>query len=404
MRFLFYSHDGLGLGHTRRNLAVAAALTELEPQAAVLIATGVQPITYLGVPRNVGILKLPGIQKLDNEAYAGRDLPISLTDHLVVRSAVLRAAVESFRPDVLLADKHPFGVGDELVPALEVVRGSGGRTVLGLRDILDDRETVLEEWGRRNFPNRVPMYFDRVLVYGERSIFDPIDEYEFPPLLADKTFFCGYVLNRTRREWRATDALPELPFDRPTVLATAGGGKDGVQLLRCFLNAASGAGWNAIVVSGPETSERDRKALGAHAREAGAMFRSFQPGLSEWFERVDALVSMGGYNTIVEALATGTPTVCVPRVVPRFEQLLRARTFERLGLLQVLEPDRLNPLGLRREIEAALSCSRKDLKQRARAAVDFDGAHSAARHLIRLAARTNATVGRRAASIVPGVA
>src|SRR5213083_3095690 len=70
MRFLFYSHDGLGLGHTRRNLAVAAALTELEPQAAVLIATGVQPITYLGVPRNVGILKLPGIQKLDNEAYA----------------------------------------------------------------------------------------------------------------------------------------------------------------------------------------------------------------------------------------------------------------------------------------------------------------------------------------------
>ena len=35
MRFLFYSHDGLGLGHTRRHLAIAKALTQ---QAAVDIA------------------------------------------------------------------------------------------------------------------------------------------------------------------------------------------------------------------------------------------------------------------------------------------------------------------------------------------------------------------------------
>ena len=33
-RFLFYSHDGLGLGHTRRNLAIAAALTEISRMSA----------------------------------------------------------------------------------------------------------------------------------------------------------------------------------------------------------------------------------------------------------------------------------------------------------------------------------------------------------------------------------
>jgi hypothetical protein len=41
MRFLFYSHDGYGLGHTCRNLAIARALTELAPRASVLLATGI---------------------------------------------------------------------------------------------------------------------------------------------------------------------------------------------------------------------------------------------------------------------------------------------------------------------------------------------------------------------------
>ena len=31
LRFLFYSHDGMGLGHTRRNLAIAAALGRRPP-------------------------------------------------------------------------------------------------------------------------------------------------------------------------------------------------------------------------------------------------------------------------------------------------------------------------------------------------------------------------------------
>ena len=40
MRFLFYSHDGLGLGHTRRHIAVASALVEMAPGSSVLLATG----------------------------------------------------------------------------------------------------------------------------------------------------------------------------------------------------------------------------------------------------------------------------------------------------------------------------------------------------------------------------
>src|SRR5437870_2681473 len=79
-RFLFYSHDGLGLGHARRNLAVAAALTEAAPEAAVLLVTGTDEVHRLGVPKNVGVLKLPGLRKLGNEQYEARRLHIPLPD------------------------------------------------------------------------------------------------------------------------------------------------------------------------------------------------------------------------------------------------------------------------------------------------------------------------------------
>ena len=60
MRFLFYSHDGYGLGHTCRNLAIARALTELAPRASVLLATGSDDVTRLGVPDRLVERQLPG--------------------------------------------------------------------------------------------------------------------------------------------------------------------------------------------------------------------------------------------------------------------------------------------------------------------------------------------------------
>ena len=39
-RLIFYSHDGYGIGHFRRNMVIARRLIELEPSSSVLLATG----------------------------------------------------------------------------------------------------------------------------------------------------------------------------------------------------------------------------------------------------------------------------------------------------------------------------------------------------------------------------
>jgi len=148
-----------------------------------------------------------------------------------------------------------------------------------------------------------------------------------------------------------------------------------------------------VAVAGPMSPEGETEELKREAERAGVVFRSFIPHLSALFGGVDCLVCMGGYNTIVEAVAQGVPSVCVPRVTPRTEQLLRAEAFERLDLLRVCRPDQLSPERLRDQIDSALTCSRRELRTRAHRLIGLDGAEQAARCLLAEAAPGTVTVG-----------
>src|SRR5437867_5150142 len=194
-RFLFYSHDGLGLGHTRRNLAIAAALVRLCPDASVLMASGTDDAHRFGLPARVDVLKLPGLRKTRNDEYTSRRLPVHKNEIRHLRSALLEAAVKSFRPAVVLVEKHPFGARGEFRAGLHALKDYGGRAVLGLRDILDDPLTVRREWARYHLQERIAAFHDRVFVYGEPSVFDPVTQYHLPEVVAQRTCFCGYVVN-----------------------------------------------------------------------------------------------------------------------------------------------------------------------------------------------------------------
>ncbi len=397
LRLFLYSHDGLGLGHLRRNLAIAREIANLEPGASILLATGTDEFSHIGLPGNIDILKLPALRKVSNGRYTARYLQIPSADILALRSTLLTTAIQMFRPSVMLVDKHPVGVNGELCEALDVLLETGGRTVLGLRAILDDRATVLKEWTNQQINDVILKYYDRVLIYGDRNVFDPVTEYGFPLTTAGLTQFCGYVVNRLHEERPDEHKLPFLINNsqkQPTVLATPGGGEDGFRILKTFINAAMGEPWKGIVVTGPMMPDDKRKILMEYAAEAGVSFYVTVPNLDEWFGYVDALVCMGGYNTIVEAVFKGTPTVCIPRTYPRTEQLIRARAFEKPGLIRALEPERLNIHSLRLEVDAALRLSREDLKARSNDIIDFDGARKAAENIIDLSYSTGKFVLR----------
>jgi predicted glycosyltransferase len=277
--------------------------------------------------------------------------------------------------------------------------------VLGLRDILDDPATVAEEWSASGVIEEMERFVDRVLIYGDPRVHDLVEEYGLPASLAALSRYCGYVVNPEPAHAQAVDSLPEFATRlgrRPTVLATAGGGEDGWSLLGAFVRAARDADWDAVVVCGPQLSAARRHQLRARSLESGVEFHVNEPDVSSWFSHVDALVCMGGYNTLCEATSRGTPTLCVPRVRPRREQLIRARAFARLGLLRVAEPDVLTPDLLRRDVAGLLGASRRRLAERAHAALGFDGAAAAAAELLALARTREGRFPRRRLVVVPG--
>jgi predicted glycosyltransferase len=391
-RFLLYSHDALGLGHVRRNLVIAAALVERSPRASVLLATSAEHADGLGIPDRVDLMRLPAVKKVDNGRYASRRLPISSTALFSLREAILASAVESYRPSVLLVDKHPLGVRGELRTALNRLSEFGGRAVLGLRDVLDEPEATRAEWTPAQ-THLVVRHYGRVLIYGDESVFDTLRLSALPPQLFARSRYCGYVTMPTVGDASAARTIrgfTATPRSRPLVLATTGGGEDGQRLLEAFIDASAGSPWEAIAVAGPQLGTPEARALRRRAAAAGVAVRTFVPELPGWFSAVDALVCMGGYNTLLEALVRGTPTVCVPRTVPRSEQLIRARTLARRGLLRVVEPARLDASNLRGEVASALADSRPAIADAAQKTLGFGGAAVAAESLLAEAAMSHA--------------
>lgn len=73
-----YGHDTMGLGHLRRNLALAAALRAGPDDPQVLIVTGASEAGRFELPEGVDLLTLPGVAEDLDGGYRSRRLNTSL--------------------------------------------------------------------------------------------------------------------------------------------------------------------------------------------------------------------------------------------------------------------------------------------------------------------------------------
>jgi predicted glycosyltransferase len=372
-RIALYSHDTVGLGHTRRNLAVADSMITSWPDADVLLITGNPEATALPRPVRTDVVTLPTLAKGADGRYRSRTLGAPYGDVLAMRSAVVEAAVTSFAPDLLIIDKVPLGVDGELLPLLRRLRTESGTTiVLGLREILDDPVATVAEWNRDRTGESIARYFDAVWVYGDRRVFDPVLEYGLPPEVADRVSYTGYL--GADRFAGSTGGEPTPVPAEPYVLCTVGGGQDGAELARLFASVPPPCGHRGLVVCGPYMSAAGQAAVrDAAAGTPGMQVLDFVPDLHRLIARAGAVVSMAGYNSVCEVLATDRPALLVPRTRPRAEQLLRAERLAELGAADQLPLDRLDRHRLAAWCAGAVAESTATVTATARAALDLDG-------------------------------
>lgn len=362
-RYVLTSHDGYGLGHTRRNLNLARALLA-DPEAHVVVVTGLEvDLAGMRHPR-LRVVKVPPLVKDASGAYVHPTM--SFEDATAARGRIVQQLVERWRPHALVVDRHPYGIGGELRPAIETARRLGTRTVLGLRDILDEPEVVRRELAGRGW-DAVPDLFDLITVYGGPRVCDHELEYGLPMT----PHYTGWVVDTVAAAHRYDDL----------VVATCGGGGDGARLQRLVLDTASVLDSRRfLVVAGPHAEG----SVGASRRhrppQRGVVLVRSIRGCAQLYVHAGAVVQMAGYNSTYEALAGGIRPILLPRRSPRREQAIRASRLASLGLADVLDDDTTPS-----ELAWLLGQDRtSDPERAARIGVRLDGAERAAdliRHL-----------------------
>ena len=341
-KVLLYSHDTFGLGNIRRTLLLAEALSHSCPAASLLIVTGSPMIHAFRIPARTDYIKLPCVTRPDADSYAPAFLGSHGSEVGHIRVGVLERAILGFAPDLMIVDKRAAGIGGELIEPIRALRRSRRRTklVLGIRDILDTPERTRLSLKRAHDMRTIARYYDEVWIYGERAVFDAVAEYGFPPDVARRTHYCGYLKRPTRRSRREPGP--------PRVLVTTGGGEDGTELVETYLEGLvalpRSIALRTTVVFGPQMPAAARERLLARfGALADVTFLDFDADMPGRYAASDLVVSMAGYNTVCELLSCAARAVLVPRSHPVGEQLLRARLLAARGLFDVVEPEALRP-------------------------------------------------------------
>ena len=347
-RIALYSQDTHGLGRMRRNIAIARTLAADEPRAILLIS-GAGEAAMLGLPEGADTLGLPALE--DAGHPGARCLGIG-TDALVrLRSEALRSALAAFRPDVLIVDRLPGGVGGELRASFEALHRMGTKIVLGLPDVLGDHERVWADWHISDSIDLVRRHYDRIWVYGDPNVFDPVVEHGLPRDLRRMTRYTGY-LDGSRADPLATTRAATIRSehglgDGPVHVCLAGGGEHGARLAGTFARTPLPRGSTGVVLTGPFMAPERVAQLDAVARRRDDLrVVRVLPGADTLIWMADRIVAMGGYHTTSEALAAGRRPLMVPSTHGRPDQRIRADRLENLGAADVLPAAELDPTAL----------------------------------------------------------
>lgn len=355
-RIMMYSQDGFGLGHMRRTTSIARQIMALRPDVSVLTMADSRLGQFFESSDNHDYLKLPSIVKVGPGDWRAVSMPMPFADVHAMRTELIRSAVLSYRPDVLLVDHMPHGAMGELLPALAALRESGAdtRVVLGLRDILDSPEVVRRRWEVEGAYEAIERYYDTVLVYGDRQVYDMAEHYGFSPAIARRIRYTGYVCTPDTPRYVARVRAKYLAGAAPgtrLLVAMAGGGADAYPMMRTLIEALPAIRaeqpCELLVVTGPFMPRDLRRDLEARARAArGAHVTITVSDPLSYIEAADVVFAMCGYNTTMEIMRSSTPAVLVPRSGPSAEQRTRARLFAERGWFQLVDPDELSVAAL----------------------------------------------------------
>jgi predicted glycosyltransferase len=382
MKIVQYCQHVLGVGHYFRSLEIARSLHRHE----IVLVTGGPPVE-VNLPSHVTEYRLPGLQM--DGAFAvisPTDANRALHEVKEERKRLLYSLFEKNAPDLFLIELYPFGrksFGFEILPLLEAVhRGdfSSTKVVCSLRDIL------VEKKNQKTYEQRVldilNKYFDGLLVHADETLISLSETFESTDRIKIPLLYTGFITPRPKPDGgKEVRARLGLKRDEALIIASAGGGRVGEDLLRSVVEAyACLTGERRVrlcIFTGPFMAEPHFTVLSDRvASLPGVQLERFTADFLSYLAAADLSISMAGYNTCMNILATGVPSLVFPFSQNR-EQRIRVEKLAALGGFSLLREEDLEPARLATLIIEVLSSPIKP----GRIPVNLDGARETARWL-----------------------
>ncbi|MBY6264024.1 glycosyltransferase [Azospirillum sp. 412522] len=354
MKLLIAVTHLLGTGHLSRALALAEAFAARG--WSVDLVSGGRPAPHLRTA-NATLHQLPPLASdgADFATLLAADGSPADANLFAARQAMLTGLLDSLRPDVLITELFPFGrraLAAEFDALLERARAlpQPPLTLASVRDILappSKPKRVAET------EDRLLRLYDGVLVHSDPALIPLEDSWPLTPAMRPLLRYTGFVVPPPPAPDDGTDGQGE-------ILVTAGGGPVGRPVFeaaaRCAaLCAASGAlpqRWRLLVAKGDEALADRLRAMAPPER---LVVEPVRPDFRALLGRAAATVGRCGYNTALDCLTAGVPSVFCPfEDGKEVEQTIRAVLLSRQPGIATLREADLTPDSLAQALRSVL--------------------------------------------------
>jgi predicted glycosyltransferase len=374
MRVLFHYTHKQTLGHTTRSVAFITAL--VRQKAEVLILQGGLPQPFVRFPDGCKVLDIP--QPFDTRtSFQARGIPVSAND----RAKFILKTAAKFSPDVLITEFFPFGrlaYMPELLPTLRYLRKKGTRIIasIGYPLLIDlDR---LQEPKFAALHRALFAFYDKFLIhtppelespYIQDTIQSPVLSRSYAAIMKDlkkKIIYTGYIF--PKKMITGGTPLPAGIKPASAIVISRGGGAVYPKLITLGIEAQRllDKKIHTIIACGPATTLKEMELFRSCLKPEDKK-RVFCAGhlddLDDYLQDCRVSVSLCGYNTSVQMMRYGTPSVIVPyhnslSKTSTNDQVARARLLHERFSSIILDYDTMTAKSLADAVKEQMSCPR----------------------------------------------
>jgi len=374
MNVAYYCQHVLGVGHFHRSLEICRFLGAKHHVTIILGG----PEVHFDEP-NIAVFQLPGLRMDDHfSSLIPCDSGVSLDQIKQQRRNELLHFVRTYEPDCLIIELYPLGrkaFRFELDPLLEMLSKSPCKIYCSLRDILVEKKEGREKFEQRAVTT-LNKHFDGLLIHADQASVTLNQTFEKAEAIRIPIHYTGFISPRPKADARSVirTGLKLAPEDR-LIVCSLGSGSVGAELLTASaqafrLLADQNSHYVMQIFTGPYMGADSWSKLLTY-RSDNLHIAKFSEQFIDWLAAADLSISMAGYNTFMNVLATGVPALMYPFAQNR-EQRFRIETLGNTGSITLLEEQDLAPHHLATLMETAVTQSRSNT------GVNLDGAATTA--------------------------